>query len=103
MIKDKIGANIRVVDMYSIKPVDREAVVSAAKTGNILVAQDHNIVGGLGSMVATVIAEEGIATRFKILGLNDRFVAMAHANYLYSLFEIDAAGLTKNMIAMLNS
>ena len=100
-IKRKTGKTIRVVDMYSIKPIDREAVLSAAKTGNVIAAQDHNVVGGLGSMAATVIAESCISTRFKILGIDDRFVAMAHADYLYHLFEIDAEGLEKNMLELL--
>jgi len=99
---EKMGIHIRVVDMYSIKPIDREAIVSAAKTGCVLVAQDHNIIGGLGSLAATVIAEEGIATNFKVLGLNDEFVSMAHANYLYNKFEIDTKGLYNNMLKMLN-
>lgn len=102
-IKEKINADIRVVDMYSIKPIDREAVRSAAKTGNVLVAQDHNVIGGLGSMVAMVIAEEGLCTRFKVLGIKDRFEPMAHANYLYNLFEIDSIGLCKNMLKMLEN
>lgn len=100
-IKQKTGKTIRVVDMYSIKPIDRETVLSAAKTGNVIAAQDHNVVGGLGSMAATVIAESGISTKFKILGIDDRFVAMAHADYLYHLFEIDAEGLEKNMLELL--
>lgn len=102
-IKEKINADIRVVDMYSIKPIDRAAIRSAAKTGNVLVAQDHNVIGGLGSMVAMVIAEEGLCTRFKVLGIKDRFEPMAHANYLYNLFEIDSVGLCKNMLKMLES
>lgn len=101
MIREKTGASVRVVDMYSIKPVDREAVIDAAETGHIIVAQDHNIIGGLGNMVATVIAEEELSTKFKILGLKDKFVAMAHADYLYHLFGLDADGLSENMIEML--
>jgi transketolase len=101
MIKKKTGKNIRVVDMYSIKPIDKYAVLSAAKTERVIVAQDHNIYGGLGSAVAYIIAENGIKTKFKILGIKDKFVAMAHAKYLYSLFELDVKGLEKNMAAML--
>lgn len=100
-IKKETGKAISVVDMYCIKPIDREAVISAAKTGRVIVAQDHNIIGGLGSMAATVIVESGIAAKFKILGIDDRFVAMAHANYLYSLFEIDTNGLKNNMLKLL--
>jgi len=101
-IKEKTGKDIRVVDMYSIKPVDEEAIVAAACTGNVIVAQDHNVYGGLGMMVAKTFAEKGLSSRFKILGLNDTFVAMAHAGYLYHQFEIDAEGLEENMLKMLS-
>ena len=56
-----------------IKPIDREAVVSAAKTGRIVCAQDGNIIGGLGYQVAAVLAEEGIGCKFKMLGAPDEF------------------------------
>lgn len=102
MIFEETGKKIRVVDMYSIKPVDKDAIRSSAKTGNIIVAQDHNIYGGLGSMVATVIAEEKLPAKFKICGINDEFVAMAHAGYLYHYFGIDGAGLKSSMLEMLN-
>lgn len=100
-IEKEIGKHIRVVDMYSIKPIDREAVCSAAKTGNIIAAQDHNIIGGLGSLVAIVLAEEGFSVKFNILGIPDRFEAMAHAGYLYSKYKIDKEGIKKSMIEIL--
>ncbi|MBQ0027426.1 MAG: transketolase family protein [Lachnospiraceae bacterium] len=102
MIKEKNGATIRVIDMYSIKPIDREAIISASGTGRIVVAQDHNIVGGLGSIVATTLATEGIGVRFKIVGIPDEYVAMAHPGYLYNKFGLDAEGLCKTMTEMLN-
>lgn len=60
LVKERTGADIRVVAiMHTIKPIDREAVVSAAKTGRIVCAQDGNIIGGLGYQVAAVLAEGG--------------------------------------------
>lgn len=102
IIFEETGKRIRVIDMYSIKPVDKEAVISAARTGNVIVAQDHNVYGGLGSIVGTVIAEEGLSTKFGICGINDEFVAMAHAGYLYHHFGIDAEGLKNSMLEMLD-
>ena len=100
-IENETGKSIRVVDLYSIKPLDREAVLSAAATGHVIAAQDHNIYGGLGSSVAQILAESNVSCHFKILGIDDRFVAMAHADYLYSLFELDTKGLKKNMLKIL--
>lgn len=101
VIKQQTGAEIRVVDMYSIKPIDRETIIEAAKTGKIVVAQDHNVIGGLGALVATVLAEEKLTVDFKILGISDRFDAMAHAPYLYSMYKIDQNGLVQTMQDML--
>jgi len=53
------GINVRVIDMHTVKPIDRDAVISAAKeTGSIVVAEEHLHHGGLGSVVAQVVSEE---------------------------------------------
>ncbi len=103
MVLDETGKRIRVVDMYSIKPVDEAAIVSAAKTGNILVAQDHNVFGGLGSSVATVIAEKGLKTNYKTVGITDEYAPMAHAPYLYKKYGFDTEGLKNYVIEMINN
>ncbi len=100
-LKEDTGKEIRVVDMHTIKPIDREAVISAAQTGRVVVAQDHNIYGGLGSIVAMTLAEEGCVTKFRNIGIDDKFVAMAHAPYLYHKFGYDADGLYGAMKSML--
>ena len=101
-IKLQTQKSIRVVDMYSIKPIDQNAIIEAAKTGRVVVAQDHNIYGGLGSIVAQIIAESGNSTKLKIVGIKDKFVPMAHANYLYSLFGLDTDGLKNTMLGLIN-
>lgn len=93
MIEQETGKLIRVVDLYSIKPIDRNAVIEAAKTGYIVAAQDHNVVGGVGSIVGTILAEEGLSIKYKVMGIPDQFMAMAHAPYLYNKYGIDAKGL----------
>lgn len=100
-IEEEKGKLIRVVDMHTLKPIDRDAVISAANTGSVVVAQDHNIIGGLGSLVAMVIAEEGITTKFVIQGIKDEFATMAHAPYLYKKYEYDIDGLYNAMVGLL--
>ena len=92
---------VRVVDMHTIKPVDRDAVLSAAQTGRIIVAQDHTVIGGLGDRVARILAEEAISVSFRVIGIEDRFATMAHADYLYHVFGFDSEGLEKSMLALL--
>lgn len=101
MIFQKNGKKIKVVDMHTIKPIDRKAIIDAASTGVIIVAQDHNVIGGLGQQVATVIAEEGLGVKFKNIGVNDEFATMAHAAYLYHKYGYDAEGLEKAMLELL--
>jgi transketolase len=101
-IKEETGANIRVVDMHTIKPLDNEAVLDAARTGRIVCAQDHNIIGGLGYAVAAVLAEAGVTCNFKILGCPDKFVPLATPDFLYCENEYDAGGLYKHMKTMLS-
>lgn len=100
-IFQKTGKRIRVVDMHTVKPIDRATVKEAAKTGAIVAAQDHNVYGGLGTQIAQVLAEEGIGIRFDNVGVPDQFVAMSHAPYLYHVFGYDAQGLEEHMMNLL--
>ncbi|MGN0818196.1 MAG: transketolase family protein [Candidatus Coproplasma sp.] len=101
LIEERFNKHIGVLDMPTIKPIDESAICNAAMTKHIIVAQDHNIIGGLGSMVAMVIAKNNLNTQFKILGIPDEFVPMAHAPYLYNQFSYDAEGLITEMLNML--
>lgn len=67
------GISARVLDMHTIKPLDNEAVVKAIEDcGNIITVEDHNIINGLGSAVAEVIAEYGKGKLFR-MGVRDQF------------------------------
>ncbi len=69
----KEGIEVRVIDAFSIKPLDRDLVVAAAKqTGGIVTVEEHNTLGGLGGAVAEV-ASEAAPTRILRLGTRDRF------------------------------
>lgn len=67
---DGIGA--RVINIHTVKPIDREIILQAIEeTGKIVTVEDHNIIGGLGSAVAEVIAESGKGVAFKRMGLQN--------------------------------
>ncbi|MDR1432491.1 MAG: hypothetical protein LBI99_10295 [Propionibacteriaceae bacterium] len=100
-LESDFGARVRVVDMHTIKPLDQAAVLSAAKTGHVVAAQDHSVIGGLGSAVGAVLAENGVGIDFKILGCPDHYVPIATPNYLYRLNGYDADGLYETMRRML--
>ena len=64
------GIDARVINIHTIKPIDREIICQAVEeTGKIVTIEDHNIIGGLGSAVAEVVAESGQGVAFKRLGL----------------------------------
>lgn len=67
------GVNAAVIDMSTIKPIDRELIVEwAKKTGAIVTAEEHNVIGGLGSAVAEVLAEEVLVPMERV-GIEDVF------------------------------
>ncbi|MBD5516689.1 MAG: transketolase [Lachnospiraceae bacterium] len=66
------GISAGVVNMHTIKPVDQEIIIQEIReTGKIITIEDHNVIGGLGSAVAEIIAESGQGIRFRRLGLHD--------------------------------
>ncbi len=88
------GIAARVVDMASIKPIDTNLILeSAAKTGAIVTAENHSIIGGLGSAVAEVLADEGIGLPFKRIGVQDRFCEGGTTPYLMNKFGLDALAI----------
>lgn len=66
------GINAKVVDMYSIKPIDAELIVECAKCGAIVTAEEHSVIGGLGGAVAEVLAKAGCAVPTEMVGMQDR-------------------------------
>ena len=67
------GINARVINIHTIKPIDEDIIVKAAKeTGAIVTAEEHNIIGGLGSAVAEVLCEKCPAPMVRV-GVNDKF------------------------------
>ena len=80
--------------MHTIEPIDKEAIIKAAKeTGVIVTGEDHNITGGLGTAVAEVLAEEGISCKFKRVGIPDVFGVFGTPEELYHKYGYDADGI----------
>lgn len=71
-ILEKEGISVKLIDMHTIKPLDREAVLECIEIGNIVTVEDHNILNGLGSAVSEVVAEEGKG-KVRRIGVQDRF------------------------------
>lgn len=101
-LKHDESIEIRLLDMHTIKPLDRAAVIRAAKeTGGIITVEEHSIIGGLGSAVAEVLAEEGISIPFKRLGIRDEFGIIGYPEDLYEHYGISANGIRQTVLEML--
>ena len=91
----KEGVSARVVHIGTIKPLDREIIVKAAReTGVIVTAEEHSIVGGLGSAVAEGLAEQ-CPVPLKRVGVNDRFGTSGKAEELLKYFGLTAEDLVE--------
>ena len=86
-LKNK-GINARVIDIHTIKPIDKEIVIKAAQeTRGIVVAEEHNIIGGLGGAVAEVISEN-LPTKVLRVGIEDEFGQSGKATELLEEYQL---------------
>lgn len=91
------GIQAEVINMHTIKPLDREAVLKAAeKTGKIVTVEEHSVIGGLGSAVCDVVAETACAKVMKI-GVNDVFGESGPAVELIKKYELDGESIYKKV------
>ena len=96
------GINAEIINIHTIKPLDRELVVkSALKTGKVVTVEEHSVIGGLGSAVADVVSEENLAPVHKI-GVQDVFGESALAEELLEKHGLDAKGIYNNIKDYLN-
>lgn len=90
------GLSIGVMDMATLKPLDREAVLRAARRSRLLMTvEEHNVIGGLGAAVAEVLSEEGVGTRLLRHGIRDEYSLIAPPNHLYAHYKLDALGIAE--------
>ena len=82
------GISARVVDIHTIKPIDKDIIVKAAKeTGAIVTVEEHNVYGGLGSAVAEVVCEEKPVPVLRV-GVQDKFGTSGKPAELFELYNI---------------
>ena len=92
---EKEGIYARVIDMYSLKPIDKDMIIKSAKETKMLISvEDHSIIGGLGTAIADVLVQEYPAKLIK-LGVHDSFGKSGKANELMNYFKIDAEAIVE--------
>lgn len=96
---EKSGINIRVIDIHTIKPIDKELIVKCAKeTKRIITIEDHSIINGLGTAVCEVLTEE-YPCRVTRLGMKDTFGKSGKAEKLLEYFGLDKNGIIKEIMS----
>ena len=93
----KEGINIRVVDIHTIKPIDKEIIIKSAKeTNKIITIEDHNIIGGLGTAVCEVLSEE-YPKKVVRMGIKDEFGTSGKAEELMKYFKITSKDIVEEI------
>ncbi len=98
------GIQARVLSMHTVKPLDRAAVLAAAReTDAIFTIEEHSILGGLGSAVAESLAESGLHAWFKRLGIPPAFTDLVgNQEYLKDAYSLSADGLVNQITTCLD-
>ena len=96
------GISTEVIDMFTIKPLDAELILREAKGKKAIVSfENHSIIGGLGSAVAEVLAENAVAIPFKRHGVNDVFGQVGTQDWLQKEFKLTADDLIETVKGLL--
>ena len=91
------GINVRVLDIHTIKPIDKDSIIKCAKeTKNIITVEDHSIIGGLGSSVCEVLSENYPARVIR-MGIKDTFGESGKAEELMKKYQIDCDSIVEKI------
>ena len=97
-LKRTDGLSVRVINMHTIKPIDKQIILDAVKeTRRIITIEEHNVIGGLGESVANVIAESGKGCAFTKLGLQDEYSVVGYPEDLYAYYKLDSNGIAESV------
>ena len=92
------GKKVLVVNVSSIKPIDKETIVDCASRAGICVtAEDHSVIGGLAGAVSEVLAEEGLGVKLVKIGMQDQFGESGKPVDLYKKYGFDADGVYETL------
>jgi transketolase len=89
------GISARIIDIHTVKPIDKDIIVKAAReTGAIVTAEEHNIIGGLGGAVAEVLVQNYPAP-LKMVGIEDKFGKSGKADKVLEMYGLTADNIVK--------
>ena len=92
---EKRDINVRVIDVHTIKPIDKDMIIKCAKeTKKLVSVEDHSVIGGLGTAIADVLAEE-YPTKLTKIGINDTFGKSGKAPELLKYYGLTSENIIK--------
>lgn len=95
---EKEGISVEVIDMFCIKPLDKDLIIKeAAGKKAVVTFENHSVIGGLGSAVAEVLSENGIGVKLRRVGVNDTTGQVGTMEYLMEAFGLTKENLIKNI------
>jgi transketolase len=96
------SVDLRVLDAIYLKPFDEEATCQAAvETGRILTVEEHNIIGGLGTAVASSLADHGLSPRLEHLAIPDEYAPIAPPTHLYRHYGLTGEGIAERVLSLI--
>lgn len=101
-ILEKNGINARVINIHTIKPIDKEIIIRAAfETKRIVTVEEHQVYGGFGSAVAEVVSQN-CPVKMKIIGINDTFGESGQPAELMKKFKLTSDDIYETVMKFLN-
>ena len=99
----KMGISSEVINIHTIKPLDKDAILkSAKKTGHVVSCEEHNVIGGLGESISRLLSENNPCP-MKIIGVNDTFGESGKPLDLLQKYKLDPNTIKKAVIDLINS
>jgi len=97
-LKKNHNLSVRVINMHTIKPIDEEVIMKAVmETRRIITFEEHNVLGGLGTAVADVIAQSGKGCAFTKVGFPDVYSEVGYPEDLYAYYKLDTNGIIEKV------
>ncbi|HEO70356.1 MAG TPA: transketolase family protein, partial [Candidatus Hydrogenedentes bacterium] len=98
ILEKEDGLSVRVLNLHTLKPIDEAAIMAAVEdTRRIVTFEDHNIIGGLGTAVADVIAASGKGCAFEKVGIPDEYSMIGYPEDIQNHYRIDTDGILEKV------
>ena len=98
ILEKKYKIKSKVVNMHTIKPIDKKAIIDSSKNKLHVCVEEHNIIGGLASAISEVKVEENISVKQINLGVDDEYIKSGSYKYMLDYFNLSPDKIVKNVI-----